>query len=74
MSLTISGMPRPKKGKVPRRPVTYRLPENLLDSLELLADSTRRSQTAELEIALEAHLTRHKLWPPKPKPGHDDDD
>ena len=56
-------MARPK-GERKRRAVSYRLPENLLDQLDKLTDETRRTATAELEIALEAHLAAAGLWPP----------
>jgi predicted transcriptional regulator len=56
-------MARPKGAKK-RRGVSYRLPEDLLDQLDKLTEKTRRTATAELEIALEAHLAAEGLWPP----------
>lgn len=56
---------RPKKKA--RRSVTYRLPEVLLDQLDKLVEETRRPATTELEIALEAHLRKAKLWPVNPE-------
>jgi predicted transcriptional regulator len=53
------------KGKKTRRTVSYRLPEDLLAQLDLLTDDTRRTATAELELALESHLKKAKLWPPE---------
>ena len=58
---------RKKKPKPPRRSVTYRLPEPLLDAIDRLTEETRRTATAEFEIALEKHLKEHNLWPP-PEP------
>lgn len=52
--------PKPRKA---RRAVTYRLPEILLDQLDKLVEETRRTATAEVEIALESHLRKAKLWP-----------
>lgn len=51
-----------------RRPVSYKLPEDLLNQLDKLTEETRRSATAELELALEAHLKKAKLWPIEPNP------
>ena len=55
---------RKEKKKRPRRSVNYRLPEDLLNSLDQLTDESRRTATAEIEIALEKHLKEHGLWPP----------
>lgn len=55
-----------KKDTRSRRSVTYRLPEDLLAQLDKLSERTRRSLTTELEMALEAHLQKAKLWPPPP--------
>jgi predicted DNA-binding protein len=52
------------KGKRKRRTVSYRLPEVILEQLDKLTEETRRTATAELELALEAHLKKAKLWPP----------
>jgi hypothetical protein len=60
-------MTRPKKLGPPRRSRTYRLPENLIELLEQLARRNRRPTTGELEIAIEDHLKRSKLWPPRQK-------
>lgn len=51
------------KDSKPRRPVNYRLPEDLLAQLDKLTERTRRTATAEIELALEAHLKKAKLWP-----------
>lgn len=59
-------MPRPKKIDRPRRSRTYRLPEDLIDGLDGLAESNRRPSTSEVEIAIEEHLRAHDRWPPKP--------
>lgn len=53
------------KGKRPRRAVNYRLPEDILAQLDKLTEQTRRTATAEIELALEAHLKKAKLWPPE---------
>jgi predicted DNA-binding protein len=55
---------RPKDNRK-RRPVNYRLPEELLDQLDKLTAETRRTATAEIELALESHLKKAKLWPPQ---------
>ena len=61
---------RPKKQeRSERRSRTYRLPEDLLTAFEMLAEHNRRPVTTELEIAIEAHLTRAKRWPPEPHEG-----
>ena len=60
---------RPKKSeRSPRRSRTYRLPDDLVEQLETLAERNRRPVTTELEVALEEHLKRNKLWPPTPPP------
>ena len=53
---------KPKQNR-PKRPVSYRLPEDLLDLLDQLAADNRRTTTAELELAIEHHLKRNKRWP-----------
>ncbi len=58
----MGGMARPKGPD--RRAVNYRLPPALLDALDKLIEQTRRTATAEVEIALEAHLKAAGLWPP----------
>ena len=55
-------MPR-KKSKRTRRMVTYRLHEDLLDQLDKLTEQSRRTATAEIELALEFHLKQSGLWP-----------
>ena len=56
-----------RKTDRPRRSRTYRLPEDLLDAFEQLAERTRRTVTAELEIAMEEHAKKNRVWsPPKP--------
>lgn len=55
-------MARPKS-KRNRRSVSYRLPEDLLEQLDKLTEESRRTATAELEIALEERLRKFKLWP-----------
>lgn len=57
------------KPKRARRSVNYRLPEDLLDQLDKLTDETRRTATAEIELALESHLEKAGLWPVGPKKG-----
>lgn len=54
-----------KKDRHLRRAVTFRLADDMLAALDSLAETTRRSKTTELEIALEAHLAKAGLWPPK---------
>jgi hypothetical protein len=61
-------MGRPKKIHEPRRAVAYRLRERLVAAMESLADEHRRSFTAELELAIEAYLSKHKRLPPPPSP------
>lgn len=56
-----------------RRGVSYRLPEDLLDQLDKLTEHTRRTATAELEIAIENHLKKAKLWPIEEAEEDDDD-
>lgn len=56
------GMAR-SKPKRQRRSVTYRLHEDLLGQLDKLVEETRRTATAEIEIAIEEHLRKVKLWP-----------
>jgi len=52
------------KSKRNKRSVNYRLPEELLAQLDKLIEETRRTATTEVELALEAHLKKHNLWPP----------
>jgi hypothetical protein len=60
-----------KKRKLPRkdrhllRISTFRLSDEILDALRTLAQQNRRTMTAELILALETHLAKAKLWPPK---------
>lgn len=51
-----------------RRSRTYRLPDDLLNALEALAEDNRRPVTGELEIAIEKHLAENDRWPPPTKP------
>ena len=51
------------KDKRARRSVTYRLHVDILDQLDKLTEESRRTATAEIELALEAHLKKAKLWP-----------
>ena len=55
---------RPKSNRT-RRGVSYKLPEDLLGQLDKLVEKTRRTITAEVEIAIENHLKKEKLWPVK---------
>jgi predicted DNA-binding protein len=50
----------------PRRSRTYRLPDDLISQLEAAAEKNRRPVTTELEMAVEAHLQRLKMWPLMP--------
>lgn len=54
-----------RKPKPARRSRTYRLPEDILDALEGLADDNRRTTTTELEIAIENHLKANGRLPPR---------
>jgi hypothetical protein len=65
--LTVARPKRPERS--PRRSRTYRLPDDLIERLELLAERNRRALTTEVEIAIEEYLTRAKLWPPPPPSG-----
>ena len=59
-------MAKPKDRK--RRPVNYRLPEDILEALDRLIESTRRTATEEVLIALEKHLHDAGVWaPPEPE-------
>lgn len=53
------------KPHVSRRSRTYRFPEDLIESLEAMAEENRRTVTAELEIAIEAHLRAVGKLPPR---------
>ncbi len=57
-----------KKPKPEKRSRTYRLSVDLIEALEQLAEHTRRSATAELEIALERHLVAEGFATAKVKP------
>lgn len=61
-------MDRPKKKPVPRRAVSLKLPEALMLQWEKLLDQTGRTNTKEVCMAMEAHLRKFKLWPPKSDP------
>jgi hypothetical protein len=63
--------PRKRPGEGPRRNRTYRFPDALIARVEALADRNRRPVTTEIEIALEEHLRRNKLWPPPTPKGGD---
>jgi predicted transcriptional regulator len=65
----IAGMARKKRPGESRRNRTYRFPDDLIARVEALAERNRRPVTTEIEIALEEHLKRHKLWPPPPSAG-----
>lgn len=53
-------MPKPTRL---RRSRTYRLPIDLLEVLESVAEENRRPVTSELEIAIEKHLAELGRWP-----------
>jgi hypothetical protein len=63
-------MPRSRKSSSDRhqqKTVSFRLPGPLVEQLRALAGRNRRTQSGELQIALEKHLTAHGL----PSPDHD---
>jgi predicted transcriptional regulator len=60
----IASMARKKRPGESRRNRTYRFPDDLIARIEALAERNRRPTTTEIEIALEDHLRRNKLWPP----------
>jgi len=53
-----------KKPKRVRRSVTYRLPEDMLLQLDKLTEKSFRTVTTEVQLAIEEHLRKAKLWPP----------
>lgn len=60
---------RPLTGRVPKVPITFRVPPALRAALANMAVSTRRLPSTEVEIALEEYLSKHGFWPPKDKAG-----
>jgi hypothetical protein len=51
-------MPSPKKNadRHQQKTVSFRLPENLMESFRALADRNRRTLSGEVRIAIENHL------------------
>ena len=47
-----------------RVPLSMRLPPQIIELLQRLADANRRPLTTEAEIAFEEHLRAAGLWPP----------
>lgn len=65
------GMAKKKPPPPPRQPTTRAgktlfvyVEGALRDALDALCEQTRRSLTAEVSLALEAHLRAAGLWPP----------
>lgn len=62
---------RPPRG-VPTSPIQLRLPDDLLRMLATCTDTTRRSRTQEIVVAIENHLKTMGLWPPPAEDAGDD--
>jgi len=45
-------------------PVSFRIPLELNERMQMLADTERRTLTMQFTIAMEEHLERHGMWPP----------
>jgi predicted transcriptional regulator len=56
---------KPRTDRHLKRIATFRLSDEILEALKKLAEENRRTMTTELTIALENHLAKFKLWPPK---------
>ncbi len=50
-----------------KKPINLQIDARIRDALDALTEKTRRSLTAEIEIALEEHLRKEGLWPPPAK-------
>jgi hypothetical protein len=54
-----------------QKTVSFRLPEELMEPLRVLAKKNRRTQSGELQIAIEAHLRANGLATPPGRHGPD---
>lgn len=56
-------MPKPKRStdRHKQKTVSFRLPEELMDSFRSLADRNRRTLSGEVRIAIENHLAANSV-------------
>lgn len=56
--------PKTEEKRPGKKALSLQIDARLRDALDAVAAKNRRSLTAELEIALEAHFAKEGLWPP----------
>jgi hypothetical protein len=66
-------MPKPKRSidRHKQKTVSFRLPEELMESFRALADRNRRTLSGEVRIAIENHLAANSVPSDTEKPSGD---